>query len=219
MTGETFEVEYVYYILIILGLMALIIFLVSQPGRSRLASDHMALAEDARKRKLKQQAKEAAENRKSAPGRRSSPAIQRELARVPTPWGWPQYGDDKTRKSNDRDFSNSLHDFADRLVNEKRTVQDQQYMEKRNANMRALLEDRYGRASKMPEIPYRKVKAPLLRDPRAEPDQMDNFASGKGDQIVAKLEKQSGKFVGRTKAARRDAGRANLKNVKTPWGW
>jgi len=212
-------VEYVYYILFILGLIALIIFLVSQPGRSRLANDHMALAEDTRKRKLKQQAKEAAENRKSTAGRRSSPAIKRELARIRTPWGWPQYGGDKTRKNMDRDFSNSLHYFAGRLINEKKTVQDQQYMEKRNASMRALLEDRYGRASRMPKIPYRKVKAPLLRDPRAEPDQMDNFASGKGDQIVAELEKQSGKYVGISKAARRDAGRADLKNLKTPWGW
>ena len=211
--------EYVYYMLFFLGLIALIIFLVSQPGRSRLANDHMALAEDARKRKLKQQAKEVAENRKSAPGRRSNPVVQRELARVPTPWGWPQYGDDKTRNDMDRNFSNSLHYFADRLVNEKKTVQDQQYMEKRNASMRALLEDRYGRASRMPEIPYRKVKAPLLRDPRAEPDQMDNFASGKGDQIVAKLEKESGRFVGRSTAARKEAGRADLKNLKTPWGW
>ena len=54
-----------------------------------------------------------------------------------------------------------------------------------------ILEDRYGRASKMPEIPYRKVKAPLLRDPRAEPDQWI-ILQWKGDQIVAKLEKQSG---------------------------
>lgn len=211
--------EYVYYILIILGLMAFIIYLVSLPGRSRLSNDHMALAEDARKRKQRQQAQEEAEVRKSPRGRRSSPAIQRELSRVPTPWGWPQYGDDKNGNSNHHDFSESIHRFADRLIHEKKTVQDQKYLEKRNASMRALLEDRYGRASRMPEVPYRKVKAPLLRDPGATPDQMDSFASGKGDQIAAKLEKQPGRFVGGKKAVRRDARRADLKNLKTPWGW
>lgn len=211
--------EYVYYILIILGLMAFIIYLVSLPGRSRLSNDHMALAEDARKRKQRQQAQEEAEVRKSPRGRRSSPAIQRELSRVPTPWGWPQYGDDKNGNSIHHDFSDSIHRFADRLIHEKKTVQDQKYLEKRNASMRALLEDRYGRASRMSEVPYRKVKAPLLRDPGATPDQMDSFPSGKGDQIAAKFGKQPGKFVGGKKAASRDARRADLKNLKTPWGW
>ena len=211
--------EYVYYVLIILGLLALIIYLASLPGQSRLSNDHMALADDARKRKQKNQAREEAETRKTPRGRRSSPAIQRELSRVPTPWGWPRYGDDKNGNNNHHDFSDSFHRFTDRLIHEKKTVQDQKYLEKRNASMRALLEDRYGRASRMPEVPYRKVKAPLLREPGATPDQMDSFPSGRVDQIAAKLEKQTGKFIGRNKAARKDAKRADLKNLKTPWGW
>ena len=223
LTGVTFEVEYINYILIILGLMALIITMARLQGRNRLANNPMALAEVARKRKRKEhKTGEAARVRKpilASQHPKKSPVIKRQLARVPTPWGWPHHDEDKNNGNSERDLSASLHRFADRLIHEKKTVQDQRYLEKRNSSMRALLEDRYGRSSRMPEIQYQKVVAPLLRDPGAPHDQMDNFPSGKAEQLAAKLKGQSGTRAGRAKPARRDVKRADLKNLKTPWGW
>jgi len=223
LTGETFEVEYIYYILILLCLMACILSVVRLRGQSQLANNPMSLADGARQRKLKEEkALAKAESRKSplsSQGRNRNPVMKRELARVPTPWGWPQYGEDGSKKNGERDFPGSLHRLADMLIHEKKTVQDQHYLEKRNASMRALLEDRYGRPSTMSNIPYRQVQAPLLRDPNAPHDQMDNFPSGKVDQLASKLKRQSGISQGRPMPSSRDAKRANLKNLKTPWGW
>ena len=145
--------------------------------------------------------------------------MKRELSRIPTPWGWPQYDEDGDIKSGEGDFSTSLHRLADSLIHEKKTVQDQAYVDKRNASMRALLEDRYGRSSRMAEIKYRNVRAPLIRDPNAPHDQMDNFPSGKTDQLAAMLKNQSGSQEGKPLSSSRDATRADLKNLKIPWGW
>ena len=215
--------EYVYYILIILGLLGLIIAFAILKGQSRLANNHLSLAEAARKRKQKEQkAREAEGSRKpilASQRHKNSPVIERELASVPTPWGWPNYVEDRNKNKGDLDFSGSLSRFADRLIHEKKTVQDQLYLKKRNASMRALLEDRYGRPSEMPEIQYKRVKAPLLRDPGAPHDQMDNFPSGRAEQLATRLKEQSGTGAGRKRLVRKDVGRADLKKLKTPWGW
>ena len=215
--------EYVYYILIILCLMTCILVIARWANQSRLSYDPVALADRARKLKRKEiqrQAKAAQRQSKlSSNSRKRNPVMKRELSRIPTPWGWPQYDEDGDIKSGEGDFSTSLHRLADRLIHEKKTVQDQAYVDKRNASMRALLEDRYGRSSRMAEIKYRNVRAPLLRDPNAPHDQMDNFPSGKADQIAAMLKNQSGSQEGRPLPSSRDATRTDLKNLKKPWGW
>ena len=109
--------------------------------------------------------------------------------------------------------------FADKLIHEKTNVDDQEYLKKRNASVRALLEDRYGRSARMSEIEYNKVKAPLLRDPGAPHDQMDNFPSGKAGQLAKMLKRQSRTLPGEVRPVGKDARRADLKNLKTPWGW
>jgi len=216
-------VEYGYYILIILCLMACILVIARLAGKSRLAQNPVALADKARqlkRKEAKQKAKAAQRNSNlSSNSRKRNPVMKRELSRVRTPWGWPQYDEDGDIKSGEGDFSASLHRLADRLIHEKKTVQNQEYLDKRNASMRALLEDRYGRSSRMPEIKYRNVRAPRLRDPNAPHDQMDNFPSGKADQVAAMLKSQSGSNQGRPMPSRRDAARADLKNLKKPWGW
>ena len=50
-----------------------------------------------------------------------------------------------------------------------------------------MLEDRYGSAIEPTAIKYRKVRPPKLRNPNDPHDQMDNFPSGKTDQITSKL--------------------------------
>ena len=215
--------EYVYYILIIVCLMACTLVITRLAGQSRLAQNPVALADKARqlkRKEAKQKAKAAQRNSNlSSNSRKRNPVMKRELSRVRTPWGWPQYDEDGDIKSGEGDFSASLHRLADRLIHEKKTVQNQEYLDKRNASMRALLEDRYGRSSRMPKIKYRNVRAPLLRDPNAPHDQMDNFPSGKADQVAAMLKSQSGSNQGRPMPPRRDAARADLKNLKKPWGW
>jgi hypothetical protein len=211
-------VEYVYYILIILCLMACVLVVARSPGQSRLSGDPVSLADKARKQQLKDKKLQAKEEQRTKNLKRN-PVIKRALSRVPTPWGWPQYDDNGDIKSGERDFSTSLHRLADKLIHEKKTVQDQEYLDKRNASMRALLEDRYGRSSRMTEMKYRNVRAPVLRDPNAPHDQMDNFPSGKADQVAAMLKSQSGSNQGRPMPSRRDAARADLKNLKKPWGW
>ena len=221
--------NYIYYILIILGLLALLIATVRLPGRSRLANKQMELARDTDKRKLKHQKAQAkVESRKPllASDEKRNHVIERELARVPAPWGWPQYGKRKgigkrahEFTHSDHDLSDSLHRLTDKLFDEKRTVQDAEYLKKRNENMRVLLEDRYNPQVKMSKVKYQKVNAPLLRDPGTPHDQMDNFPSGKGDQLTEELKSKPRTQTGRTKSAGRDARRTDLKNLKTPWGW
>lgn len=215
--------EYVYYVLIVLCLVACILVIARVPVQARLSRNTVALANKARKQTIKEEQLKAKNSRRKSPpfshNRRKNSVMRRELARVPTPWGWPRYDEDGDIRSSEHGFSASLHHLADRLIHEKKTVQDQDYVNKRNASMRALLEDRYGRSSKMSSVKYKNVRAPMLRDPNAPHDQMDNFPSGKADEVVTKLRSQPGNQQGITMPSRRDAARADLRNIKKPWGW
>ena len=111
----------------------------------------------------------------------------------------------------------ALRRWVDHLVAEKRTTEDEGYAQRREASLKALLEDRYGRKIKPSEMAYRKVKPPRLRDPSLPHDQMDNFPSGKTDQIVSGLKKQPGQPGEQRETPVRKTG--SLKEVKTPWGW
>ena len=190
---------YLHYALIILALVALYLYAVRIPGKRRLASKPADLADLVRSHRRVEQQKGAA----LRPG---SPhydrIINRELKNVPTPWGWP--GSD-VRQGGLRASQNG-------------TVDDGEYQRRKQASLRALLEDRFGRPAKPGEIEFRKVKPPLLRDPGRPYDQEDNFPGGRADQIVAKLERQPGT---RAPALRGPTARkvVGLKDVRTPWGW
>lgn len=116
-------------------------------------------------------------------------------------------------------MSHSLRGLAGKLINPKKTKEDQEYLEKRNASIRALLEDRYGRASRMTEMPYQKVKAPLLRDPSRPYDQLDSMPSSKADLVVSKLSRQSSSAKAIKLSASKLNQAADGKYIKTPWGW
>lgn len=210
---EIFRVEYLYYLLVILALVALCLYLVRIPGQMRLTRKPVDLADRARVRRRRQQ--EAAEQ---APAP-SLPVhvLRRELKQVPTPWGWP--GSEARHSSVGANGSpGSLHDWIDRLVSEKCTVDDDAYRLRTDASMRALLEDRFGRPAQASEMAYRQVKPPQLRDSSRPYDQMDNFPSGRTERIMAGLNRPPAKPL----RAQRDlaAHRAvELKNMKTPWGW
>jgi hypothetical protein len=215
--------EYVYYILVTLAITALCLYLVRLPGQKRLKQNQLALAERARKIRKKQHQERAARDNSPLPTHKA--VLQRELSKVPTPWGWPGYEGASSQRpvsamkvEEVHGVSESIHRWVNHLISEKQTVDDNEYVLKRDASLRALLEDRFGRPSKMSEIKYRKTKAPLLRDPSAPHDQMDNFPSGKTASIEEKLDRQPSKpSVSQQSYPKRKT--VGLDNLKKPWGW
>jgi len=137
---------------------------------------------------------------------------------VPTPWGWSGCDVRQGRLRGALNGKGSLRAGLDHLVSEKRTVDDDEYRSRKEASLRALLEDRYGRPASPTEMEYRRVKPPRLRDPGRPYDQEDNFPSGRTERIVAGLRRQPDKpALAQGERAARKAG--GLKDVKTPWGW
>ena len=198
--------EYLYYLLVIGSLIALCLYLFrpasSWPRKPQPAEARPGLA----------QAKQDA-------------AVQRGLRNVPIPWGWPgspvrsEGMAPDGRRGASADGGASVQSWVDRLIAEKRTVEDSEYLSRKNDSLRALLEDRYGRSVRPAEVAYQQVRPPRLRDPNRPHDQMDNFPSGKTAQIVSRLQAEPKRDGGSRPAAAARRARAALKEVRTPWGW
>ena len=208
-----------YTTVFVLVVLAVAIVVAAYIRKSYVMSNQMKLAQRARLRKRQQEIREHSKqlSEKKKAGIKSS-VLQREMKSVPTPWGWPQHGN-AHHEIDHVEFSYSLRRFAGKLVHSKMSKDDKRYRDKRDASLRALLEDRYGRASRMTEIPYESVKAPLLRDPSQQPDQLDSMPSAKADKVVGKLRKQPKTARQLNAASRRLFHTEELKDVKTPWGW
>jgi len=209
--------EYVYYVLFILAMMAACLYMMGLPRNYRLSASQVDLADKARKRRSRDKKHLAKiEARRDREFQRR--IVMRDLSNVPVPWGWPGNKSGLVDFESGEGMSASLHRWVDHLVREKRTVEDQEFAMKKAASLRALLEDRYGRASNMPQMHYHKVKAPLLRDPGAPHDQMDNFPSGQTARITNRLSRQpvSAGAVTNGPGLRKVSG---LQNLRTPWGW
>lgn len=216
--------DYLYYILVTLAIMALCLYLTGFPGLKRIDSDQAAFDERARKRRKREQSQSPRHDRIPE---REEMFLNRGVQNVPTPWGWPGH-DDKTgighsvhsasipKTPEVHGVSDSLHRWVDRLVSEKRTVDDQDYVLKKEASVRALLEDRYGRTLRTPVKPDREGKPLQLREPGGLNDQMDSYLNGRGDKVISKLESQPGQLPGSRVSGK---SRSRLKEVKTPWGW
>jgi len=204
-------------------MLAVVVLIAGFIRKSYILSNQMELAKRARIRKIKAQiAEQKAHHKKrtfSLTGSNPSPVTARQLQTVRTPWGWPQHDHSGKQKADKAEISHSLRRFADKLIDPKKTKQDDEYLEKRNASIRALLEDRYGRASRMTEMPYRKVKAPLLRDPSKPYDQLDNMPSSKAGSVISALRRQSKSARDIAAFPRKSGGSINLGEIKTPWGW
>ena len=214
--------EYISYLLITLAILIACLILMRLPAQSEKLQKSAARA----KRRGKGAEVQGSELSKDEIQHHKK-VLQRDLQQVPTPWGWPGHQDlGSFKKSNGplnsqevHGVSESIHQFVGRLFSEKRTVDNSEYLLRRDASLRAMVEDRYGRASTMKEIPFQKVKPPRLRDPSAPPDQMDSFPSGKVDQIAAKIPKlaETAKVLKEPVPFRKVAG--GSKEVRTPWGW
>lgn len=214
--------EYFYYLMTTLAVLALCLVPFCQARKRRADERKMVLAERARARRQRLEAQKRAEAAAPLPDHHL--ILQRELSRVPTPWGWPRHDEAgispdgrpvRTGHGHGRNVSDSLLRWADGLLREKQTIDNGDYRRRREAALRALLEDRYGRQVGATQVPYRKVAAPRLRDPVAPHDQMDNFPSGKTDEIIARIRRtESGVKTGQQVSARSD-----LTLVRKPWGW
>ncbi|NND55782.1 MAG: hypothetical protein HKN57_00880 [Xanthomonadales bacterium] len=147
---------------------------------------------------------------------------QRKMLKTPTPWGWPGHnGAVPARKLASlgarevHGVSESLHQFVDRLFKEKHTVEDREYLLRKNASLRALVEDRYGRASTLQDIPSPGSKAPKPAHLR-RPVQALN-----GKKAIGIAAKESAQRKPDAKLSDQTALRksSELKEIKRPWGW
>lgn len=115
-----------------------------------------------------------------------------------------------------------MKSFADSLVRRKSRLAGPAGESRGRKSVRALIADRYVPSNRNSpnEIEYRKVKPPLLRDPNAPHDQMDNFGVKKAELVRKKLQRVVKINVEAATAAKQNELQyAGLKDVKQPWGW
>lgn len=144
----------------------------------------------------------------------------RQLSQIPVPWGWPgstqELRHHEFTKAGGHGSASPLHRWADQLISQKKTVDDDEYQKRKQESFRALLEDRFSSHCTANYIEYRKTRAPMLRDPSEPHDQMDNFPSGRLHKIQSRLSQQPNV---RSIAASARTKSQTLSAVKTPWGW
>lgn len=126
--------EYVTYTLIVIGIMALCLVLFKRDGN--VEQNYRA---------------SRSFSSSSKPGSPIKPTGAKvpsnERLNVPTPWGWPGKGS-RTQAADERSVSDSLQRFVDHLMVEKQTVEDRNYVQRKNESLRSMMEDRYGPSGK-----------------------------------------------------------------------
>ena len=199
--------EYLYYLLIIGSIFSLLFLLLVRSA---------GLREKRSRGSLRIQTQRTAQGkREESDAEFESRANQHvsgghQLSRVPTPWGWPGhngYGDHGagswSSKSSDSSSqpvaSASLHQWVDRMIAEKRTVEDREYVLKKNESLRALLEDRYGKLDR-------------------KHDQQDNNSKTNAEEVSSSLKKEARQLT--LPGAQGAHGKTSqLGKIRTPWGW
>lgn len=211
--------EYIFYFAVILVAVVLCIYKIASLGKAdRLRKSQRAAGMENRLSGNKTE--------KSAPDqlRKSEEIRQRELLKVPTPWGWPgnpsqtHFIHAARHTPEPGDDPATLHRWVDHLVSSKQSKSDKEYLRRRESSMRALLEDRFVSPKKMTKMEYRETKPPLLRDPSEDHDQMDNFPSGRVDKIESGLQTSSQAKTESSKKIKTivyEESRA----LRSPWGW
>lgn len=145
--------------------------------------------------------------------------LQRDIRGIPTPWGWPgsehapagHHGYDG-HKTDPGNSSGALHRWVDHLISEKQTTDDREYQRRREASMRALLEDRFHNSDHANVVTVTAAAQP------GSVERKNGFSSGRLEKIDAKLHTHAP--VGR--AEDKTGGRivfATVADVRTPWGW
>ena len=140
---------------------------------------------------------------------------------VPTPWGWPgspAYGHGASSNGTHAAGSLTIHRWVDGLIAEKQSIHDREYMRRREASLRALLEDRFHSPSHMiearngvdPDSPAIPTHSPVggtqaqnSRESRGK-DQRPQRVNGHAKGHSARKTRLSNKPISA---------------VRTPWGW
>lgn len=222
--------DYLNYVLIVLAIGLVCLFIVRLATRSKnpdLLLQYQARKKAARKMTVQQTSDDSDFANPSAAWQ-GTPVIKSQRERLAekthyrTPWGWPSV----ERQNGSQGVSEAVRNFTDRLVKEKQLLQPGG-SNAGKGSIRALLEDRYGPVNRdMTEIPYQKVKRPLLRDPSEQHDQLDNLGSAESRRVRQKLqflsamnnvEDGSGSAAKGTKKV--EFRYVELKDLKQPWGW
>jgi hypothetical protein len=208
-------VEYISYILIILVLVLSCFLIVRVPAQPR-------------KRKFaKIQARSVRPNLKStnlsaakAQPESVSPKAQLRPTNVPTPWGWPGHnGSIPARRMASpgaqevQGVSESLYQFVDHLFKEKHTVEDREYLLRKSASLRALVEDRYGRAGPLHDGPGTGTGVPNPADSIKSQGQPGGLY---GERRVGEQHSNAGAGSPRPTGLRISS---ELKDIRRPWGW
>lgn len=213
--------EYVSYILVILTILLSCFLMVRVPAQPRR-----------RRNKAKELARPGLINKKQdradATGDMSESAAlkpQRQSLNVPTPWGWPgHHGPAPARKWNSLNaqevhgVSESLHHFVDRLFQEKHTVESREYLLRKNASLRALVEDRYGKASSLQDVPN-PHGCGARHGAGGSGYQPQTVSGGGQNSETSGIEERPG--VGAAPFRRSAALKISreLKDIRKPWGW
>ncbi len=224
--------DYLYYILAILviGLVAItVVRLATRSQNPDLLIQYEARKAAAKAAALNHSAKKpGAKNgqvkNELAPEIKSLRQRHHEKIHQRTPWGWPGA---QQQYAQQQGLSDTVRNFTDRLIGDKQLVQHSK--SSGSGSIRALLEDRYGPVDRgMTEMPYQKVKRPLLRDPSEQHDQLDNLGSAETRQLRKKLQflsainndqQEQGATNGASKSHKVEFRYVELKDLKQPWGW
>jgi hypothetical protein len=217
-------VEYVNYSLILLAILVALLIWLLLASRFRLPGDPMSSADTSRQRQLKKK-KQKQQNPVAKPKspEQLTAELERDLAKVPTPWGWPNYekssfdgGQSAPVNGHANSISESFHHWADRLVQEKHTVDDEEYRRKKERWIRTLLEDRYGRSATI--APAASTKQSEI--PAVPHDPVDNFSSNRVDKVEARFLRkgQTGEISYHTRPLKLEK-QSGLKDLRMPWGW
>jgi hypothetical protein len=194
------------------------------PSRFRSPSDQMSSADTSRQRRLtKKKQKQQAQDKKPLSPEQLAAELERNLSKVPTPWGWPHHeknsfegGQPSPAYGHASSISESFHHWADRLVQEKHTVDDEEYRRRKERWIRTLLEDRYGRSAMIDPAAYEEQsEVPVLpRDP------VDHFSGKRVDKVEARFlrKDQTGEISYHTHPLKLEK-KSSLKDLKMPWGW
>lgn len=215
-------VEYINYILIILAILLscfLMVRVPEQPRRRPTRANELTRPGQVNRGSTRVG---TANNKPEA----AQPKLQRQSLEVPTPWGWPgHHGPAPARKVTSLNaqevhgVSESLHHFVDRLFQEKHTVEDREYLLRKNASLRALVEDRYGKASSLQDVLNPQANGARTRGAVGSEDRPRTVSAGGQNGEASSGEGQP--YVGGA-ALRHAAGlriSRELKDIRKPWGW
>ena len=216
--------EYVNYNLILLAMLVALMVWLKLPSRSRSAGPFRSNSSNLDQRhKKKTMPNKAAGHAHATGDEQKKQKSGRDLSKVLIPWGWPRHqknrshdGEPATAMSHSHSMSESLHHWADVLIREKHTVDDEDYRLKREISMRTLMEDRYGRTI----VKTRKKPARLSKTARPSGNSLRKTpGTSAGRNEARPLRKGQTGEISLYKRQKMLEMQSGLKKLKMPWGW